>query len=46
MAKWYRPVARAGLGEEQLQELGREMEEFKESMKEGKMDSEGAEASE
>jgi hemerythrin superfamily protein len=39
-------VARAGLGEEQLQELGREMEEFKESMKEGKMDSEGAEASE
>jgi len=29
-------VARAGLGEEQLQELGREMEEFKESMKEGK----------
>ena len=39
-------VARAGLGEEQLQELGREMEEFKQSMKEGKMDSEGAEASE
>ena len=39
-------VARAGLGEEQLQELGREMEEFKESMKEGKMDSEGADASE
>jgi hemerythrin superfamily protein len=39
-------VARAGLGEEQLQELGREMEEFKESMKEGKVDSEGAEASE
>ena len=39
-------VARASLGEEQLQELGREMEEFKESMKEGKMDSEGAEASE
>jgi len=39
-------VARAGLGEEQLQELGREMEEFKQSMKEGKMDSEGAEANE
>ena len=39
-------VARAGLGEEQLKELGREMEEFKQSMKEGKMDSEGAEASE
>jgi len=39
-------VARAGLGEEQLKELGREMEEFKQSMKEGKMDTEGAEASE
>jgi hemerythrin superfamily protein len=39
-------VARAGLGEDQRQELGREMEEFKESMKDGKMDSEGAEASE
>src|SRR5258708_38219894 len=38
-------VARAGLGEEQLKELGREMEDFKQSMKEGKMDSEGAEAS-
>ena len=39
-------VARAGLGEEQLMELGREMKEFKQSMKEGKMDSEGAEPSE
>jgi hemerythrin superfamily protein len=39
-------VARAGLGEEKLQELGREMEEFKQSMKEEKMDSEGAEANE
>src|SRR6266852_5444763 len=39
-------VARAGLGEEQLKELGREMEEFKQSMKEGRMDSEGADASE
>ena len=39
-------VARAGLGEEKLKEMGREMEEFKQSMKEEKMDSEGAEASE
>jgi hemerythrin superfamily protein len=39
-------VARAGLGEERLKEMGREMEEFKQSMKEEKMDSEGAEASE
>ena len=39
-------VARAGLGEEKLEEMGREMEEFKQSMKEDKMDSEGAEASE
>jgi iron-sulfur cluster repair protein YtfE (RIC family) len=39
-------VAHAGLGEERLTELGREMEEFKQSMKEEKMDSEGAEASE
>jgi hemerythrin-like domain-containing protein len=39
-------VARAGLGEERLQEMGREMEEFKKSMKEGDMDSEGAEAGE
>ena len=39
-------VARAGLGEEKLEELGREMQEFKQSMKEGKMDSQGAEASE
>ena len=39
-------VARAGLGEEKLEEMGREMEEFKQSMKEEKMDSEGAEASE
>jgi hemerythrin superfamily protein len=38
-------VARAGLGEEKLQELGREMEEFKQSMKE-EMDSQGAEANE
>ena len=30
-------VARAGLGEEKLQELGREMEEFKQSMKEEQM---------
>ncbi len=39
-------VARAGLGEEKLQELGREMEEFKQSMKEEQMDSEGTEANE
>ena len=39
-------VARAGLGEEMLEEMGREMEEFKQSMKEEKMDSDGAEASE
>jgi len=39
-------VVRAGLGEEKLKELGSEMEEFKRSMMEGKMDSEGAEASE
>ena len=39
-------VARAGLGEERLNEMGREMEEFKKSMKEGDMDSEGAEAGE
>jgi hemerythrin superfamily protein len=39
-------VARAGLGEERLQEMGREMEEFKKSMTEGDMDSEGAEAGE
>jgi hemerythrin-like domain-containing protein len=39
-------VARTGLGEEKLQELGREMEQLRESLKEQKMDSEGAEASE
>ncbi len=39
-------VARAGLGEERLNEMGREMEEFKRSMKEEQIDSEGAEASE
>ena len=39
-------VARAGLGEEMLEEMGREMEAFKQSMKEEKMDSDGAEASE
>jgi hemerythrin-like domain-containing protein len=39
-------VARAGLGEEKLQELGREMEELKRSLQEEKMDSEGAEANE
>ncbi len=39
-------VAHAGLGEERLNEMGREMEEFKQSMKEEKMDSEGADASE
>ena len=39
-------VAHAGLGEERLNEMGREMEEFKQSMKEGKMDSEGADAGE
>src|SRR4029077_10151082 len=39
-------VAHAGLGEERLNEMGREMDEFKQSMKEGKMDSEGAEAGE
>jgi hemerythrin superfamily protein len=39
-------IARAGLGEERLKEMGRQMEEFKQSMKEEKMDSEGAEASE
>jgi hemerythrin superfamily protein len=39
-------IARAGLGEERLKEMGREMEEFKQSIKEEKMDSEGAEASE
>ena len=39
-------VARAGLDEEKLEEMGREMEEFKQSMKEDKMDSEGAEANE
>ena len=39
-------VARSGLGEERLNEMGREMEEFKKSMKEGDMDSEGAEAGE
>jgi hemerythrin superfamily protein len=39
-------VARAGLGEEKLEEMGREMEEFKQSMREEKMDSDGAEASE
>src|SRR6266851_7936025 len=35
-------VARAGLGEERLNEMGREMEEFKRSMKEEQIDSEGA----
>jgi hemerythrin-like domain-containing protein len=39
-------VARTGLGEEKLQELGREMEQLKQSLQEEKMDSEGAEASE
>jgi hemerythrin superfamily protein len=39
-------VARAGLGEERLREMGREMEEFKQSTKGEKMDSEGAEAGE
>ena len=39
-------VARAGLGEEMLEEMGREMEAFKQCMKEEKMDSDGAEASE
>ena len=39
-------VAHAGLGEERLNEMGREMEEFKQSMKEEKMDPEGAEAGE
>ena len=39
-------VARAGLGEEKLEEMGREMEEFKQSMMEEKMDSDRAEASE
>ena len=39
-------VARAGLGEEKLEEMGREMEDFKQSMKEEKIDSERAEASE
>ncbi len=39
-------VTRDGLGEERLNEMGREMEEFKRSMKEEQIDSEGAEASE
>ena len=39
-------VARTGLGEERLKELGHEMEQLKQSLKEQKMDSEGAEASE
>lgn len=39
-------VARTGLGADKLEELGIEMEQLKESLKEEKMDSEGAEASE